>query len=245
MEVDMIRVLITYYNARKYIEKCIKSIQNQMVQDFKVYIMDDLSTDRSSNYVQNLVKDDSRFEYILNKKKMYQSGNYWKILQKKEIDDNDICVTVDGDDWLSSNQVFERVLEYYEDGNTWMTFGQYLIYHNQKNIEMGRSKKPIPFDDARYLAWTSSHLRTFKAFLFRQLDKKDLCYDNEHFYPHAGDKVCFCPMMEMAGESRVKYVDDLNYIYNDETPLNDSKVNLKSQYIITDIISKKPKYVRL
>ena len=48
------------------------------------------------------------------------------------------------------------------------------------------------------------------------------------------------PMAEMAGEKRIKYVDQVQYIYNDLNPINDFKVYGKEQLAVDRLIRKMP-----
>jgi len=241
----MIIILVTYYNSSKYIGKTIESLKKQTVKDWKCYITNDLSTDEEFSFVKNLVKNEKQIELIKNKTKHYQTGNYWQILQKEEIYDEDICITLDGDDWFMDKYVLQRVLDYYKNKNIWMSFGQFVFW-NGKEYKKGFTHKPKIFNNARLLGWTSSHLRTFKAHLFRRIHKKDLINpETNNFWQSAGDVVCFCPMLEMAGEDRILYVDDINYVYNTETELNDYKVNLFLQEGIHNIIKNKKPYRKI
>lgn len=88
--------MTTLYNAERFIGTCVNSIKSQTVP-FHCVITDDLSTDNSVNVVKSLIADDSRFTLIENTKKMYQPGNYYQI-SKMNFSDNDIVVTLDGDD---------------------------------------------------------------------------------------------------------------------------------------------------
>lgn len=243
----MLRILTTYYNSPNYVERCISSIKEQTVQNWKCYITNDCSTDGSEKIIEELIKDDDRFELINNKIKMWQTGNYWQVVNRSEISDGEICVTIDGDDWLPDPLVFERVYSYYMDGKTLMTFGQYKEWKGGEGFLFPRMvRKPNPFSESRNLPWTSSHLRTFKAGLFRRIRKEDLMKpDGSGFIEVAGDVVCFNPCLEMAGEDRVKYVQDINYVYNSETPLNECKNNVNYSFKIVKYIGQKPKYQRI
>jgi len=242
----MIRILTTFYNSELYFPKTVISLRNQTIKDWKCYVTDDMSSRRARTFLESTVGWDDKFEIIYNDKKMWQSGNYWQVLQKEEIDDNDICITLDGDDWFPDNKVLERVLKYYEDNNTWMTFGQFLYYDKGGKTRMGFSRKPNLFSEARRLPWTSTHLRTFKAFLYRKVDKKDLIDPSTGcFWQMAGDVVTFSPMLEMAGEDRVKYYNDINYVYNVETDMNEFKTDLGLSTRITRDIANMKKYERI
>lgn len=242
----MIRILTTYYNSPKYVFKCIESLKMQSFKKWKCYITNDCSTDGSEKYIEYLIKDDKRFVLINNKTKQWQTGNYYQIVHRPEIKKEDICITVDGDDWLPDGNVFDRVLSYYDDGKTWMTFGQFLFYQgNGLQMKPGFSYKPNPFSSARTAAWTSTHLRTFKAGLFRKIKKEDLLHPNGGFIDMAGDVACFSPCLEMSGEDRVKYVNDINYIYNTETTLNEFKTDLNNSMVCSRIVASRPRYKRI
>jgi glycosyltransferase involved in cell wall biosynthesis len=217
-----IRVLSTCYNAKDYIDRAITSLKQQSITDWKCYITDDVSTDDTVETTKLLISGDDRFELIENKEKFWQTGNYWQVLQKEEIDDNDICITLDSDDWLPDVDVLKRIVGYYEDPNTWITCGQF-IYSNGKR---GFAKMPNPFVNLRKLPWTSTHMRTWKAWLFRKIKKESLLGPDGTFIPMAGDIAFMSPMLEMAGPDRVRYVDDVNYVYNVETNLNEHKVDM-------------------
>ena len=242
----MLRILTTNYNTTPYIHKLIASLKAQSITEWKCYITDDLSTDGSVSYIQSLIENDSRFELIVNEKKFWQTGNYHQVLQKTEILDSDICITIDGDDFLYDNNVFQRVINYYSNHKIWMSFGQFVFYDGTPNLKIGFTKKPEPFSNVRKCAWTSSHLRTFKAFLFRKIAYVDLIDPKTNwFYKTAGDTVCFTPMLEMSGEDRVLYTNDVNYCYNIETNLNDYKVNGHEQNQTSFDVSNKLRYKRL
>ena len=94
-------IVTTLYNAKNYVERCLFSIKTQTFKDFKCYITDDLSTDNSVNLVKNFIKTDDRFILIENSEKLYQPGNYDQVIRNNpDIDDNDVIVEIDGDDWL-------------------------------------------------------------------------------------------------------------------------------------------------
>lgn len=115
---------VTLYNSGDVVERTLASIMSQTYKKFVCYITDDLSTDNSADIVENFIKGDDRFILIRNKEKRYQGGNYDLICRDTEgIDDEDIFVEVDGDDWLPDNKVFERVNNHYNSGDIWITNG--------------------------------------------------------------------------------------------------------------------------
>ena len=56
-------IIVPVYNVEKYLEKCLKSIQNQTYDNFEVIIVNDGSTDKSSDIILNFIKGKTRFKY--------------------------------------------------------------------------------------------------------------------------------------------------------------------------------------
>jgi glycosyltransferase involved in cell wall biosynthesis len=214
----------------------------QSYKDFKCYITDDLSTDNSVSVVKNLIKNDSRFILIENQKKYYQGGNYDQVIRNNpDISDNDIVVEIDGDDWLPDSKVLQRVSDLYEDNNVWIANGSFRYSDGRQ----GFAAPPTNIDNIRNERFTATHLRTWRAFLWRAIDENYLKDDNGRYWEVAGDLAFMYPMIEMAGKENYRFMPEINYIYNEETPMNDHKVNMSSVIRIVNILRNKPKYNKL
>ena len=235
----MIHVVTTLYNCEDYIEKCIGSLMGQKYKNFKCYITDDLSTDNSVKKVENIIKGDDRFILIKNTEKLFQPGNYDQVIRGDyNIQDNDIIVEVDGDDWLPDSKVLERVASLYENEDVWIANGRFRYVGGS----IGFAAPPKNINNIRNETFTASHLRTWRAFLWRKIKVEDLKDENGNYWEVAGDLAFMYPMIEMAGEKHYRFMEDVNYIYNSENPLNDHKVNMNSVNKIVTKIRNKPKY---
>lgn len=222
-------ILTGFYNAEDYIEQSIMSIKNQKFKDYTCYITHDLSTDNSVNLVNDLIKGDDRFILVPDSdKKLYQTGNFDNTLRNNpNIDDNDICIEVDGDDWLSDTRVFDRIWSLYQDTDVWIANGSFRY----SNGAQGFAKKQENFTNIRRGPFTASHIRTWRAFLWRAINEKDLKDENGDYWQWSGD-VCFMfPMLEMATEEHYRFMSEINYIYNAENPINEHKVDM---HMVTD-----------
>lgn len=60
MRSHLLSVIIPVYNAEKYMRKCIDSILNQTFKQIELILVDDGSTDRSSEICDEYVEKDSR-----------------------------------------------------------------------------------------------------------------------------------------------------------------------------------------
>jgi glycosyltransferase involved in cell wall biosynthesis len=234
-------ILTTTYNCEDYIERSLLSIISQNFKDFTCYITDDMSTDNTVNVVKRTIQGDSRFILIENKSKMFQSGNYNQVIRLKEIPDEEICVEVDGDDWLPHSNVFTLINEVYKDTNVWMTSGSFK-YHDGRP---GFANPPTNFTNIRNQTFTLSHLRTWKSWLWKKIKEEDLKDENGNYWDIAGDLSFMYPMVEMSGEKHFKYITEVMYIYNESNPINDHKINLPKVYKTANIIRNKQPYEKL
>lgn len=234
-------VLTTVYNCQDYIERCIHTIQNQEYTNFKCYLLNDISTDASIEIAQNTFGNDDRFVIINNNKKRYQAGNYDFILRDQSlVSDEDIVVEVDGDDWLPDGKVFNRVVDYYSDEKTWITYGQFVYTSGHRGLSA-----PVDIANIREARFTASHLRTWKVWLWNKIKQEDLLVDGE-YAECSGDVFFMMPMLEMAGEQNSKFISDINYVYNFENPIGDSKgerLSLTDKF--AELGRKKPSYKKI
>ena len=54
-KIPAISVIIPMYNCEKYIVQCLDSVVSQTLEDYEVIVVDDCSTDRSVELVENFV----------------------------------------------------------------------------------------------------------------------------------------------------------------------------------------------
>ena len=61
---NLISVIVTIYNREKFLDECLTSIKNQTFTNYEVLMVDDGSTDDSSNIAKAYATIDKRFKYI-------------------------------------------------------------------------------------------------------------------------------------------------------------------------------------
>ena len=57
---DMVSVIVPVYNVCDFLEKCVKSIISQTYREIEILLIDDGSTDGSSEICDNFMKYDQR-----------------------------------------------------------------------------------------------------------------------------------------------------------------------------------------
>jgi glycosyltransferase involved in cell wall biosynthesis len=231
-------ILTTTYNCENFVERSLMTIMTQRFKDFKCYITDDMSTDKTVDIIKKTILGDNRFILIENKQKMYQPGNYNQVIRGLNIPDNEICVEIDGDDWLPNSNVLSFIDDVYKDENVWMTSGSFK-YHDGRP---GFANSPKNFTNIRKQTFTLSHMRTWKSWLWKKIKEEDLKDVSGNYWSVAGDLSFMFPMLEMSGEKHFKYISETLYIYNESNPLNDHKVNMPKVSSTVNVIRNKSEY---
>lgn len=240
----MIKIISCFWNASPYITKCIDSIKSQSLRDFKVFLIDDVSTDDTVTKIQDLISDDDRFTLIVNTEKKYKLKNMDDLIMDSElIDDEDIIIELDGDDWFYHENVLKIINEKYSNNkNLWLTNGSFVY----SNGQFGFSSK-VNYKTIRQNIFTFSHLRTWKAHLWRNIEEESFLDLNGEYFKSAPDVAYSFPMVEMAGEKHYEFIHDILLVYNAENMYNEHKPNSagggpQTQVFNTQIIRGKKPY---
>lgn len=243
------KIDIPFYNAEKYIERCLMSVLTQKYDNFHIILTNDASTDKSDEIIQEILKEfPNKITYIKNDKNMGAMYNHQK-MAFNYCDPEDIVIHLDGDDLLINKKVLSYINEFYNKNNCWMMYGQYKFISGRA----GTSKPYLSeydFNRIRELPFVVSHIRTFKAFAFHEIKNQDpelRCFKNSlgDWYPMTCDVAMMYPLMEICGYEKVKYNDKILYLYNDNNPISDVKKNMQLQLSINYEINSKSKFKKL
>lgn len=208
-EISMKLVIVsTFWNSEKFVSDCIKSLKNQYYTNFVSYMIDDMSTDKSYDVAKKEIGDDERFILIKNTEKKYKTKNFIDVIRNnKNIDSNDVIIELDGDDQLIDNFVLGLINKIYTDPNIWICGSK---WRDKKGgtMKYGRANA----DNPRRTSWNFSHMRTYRAFLFRMIKDADLRYNGQYFKA-AVDLGIGIPMLEMSGNEHYYFLDEVTYLY--------------------------------
>lgn len=92
-------IIVPVYNVEKYIDKCLKSIENQSYFDFEVIIVNDGSLDNSQNIIDRYVKKDKRFKSFFKENGGLSDARNYGL----NYINGDYLLFIDGDDYIDSD----------------------------------------------------------------------------------------------------------------------------------------------
>lgn len=61
---QIVSIIVPVYNSEKFLKSCLESIQNQSYSNFECILIDDGSTDKSSDICKQFCKSDARFSFF-------------------------------------------------------------------------------------------------------------------------------------------------------------------------------------
>ena len=123
----MVSIIIPTYNTEKYILETINLVISQIYEDWELIVIDDGSTDKTAQIVNDIVKKDNRVKYFYQKNSGVSVARNFG-LEKTE---GDIIALLDADDLWNNNKldeisevfsnhkidwVFSDVINLFEDG---------------------------------------------------------------------------------------------------------------------------------
>jgi glycosyltransferase involved in cell wall biosynthesis len=216
-------------SCKQYVDLCIESVLKQSYSNFRHIIVDDCSTDGTAEQVRASINNDPRFQFHESTERLYVAGNTYTYLKPT---DDEIVVTLDLDDWFTHDDVLTRVNQIYQRSNCWMSYGSYEHASNGRSGKICASfpKRVLKERSFRSHTWVTSHLRTFRGFLWNNLDKEtQLRTPDGHFTSMAGDLAVMFPLLEMCQPGKIQYVKESLLIYNDLNPQQEHKVSRDQQ----------------
>ena len=192
--------------------------------------------------------DSENFHIIRNENRIGATENMYNALMTIPMEENDILIRIDGDDYFLGPFVFQIVNEKYNQGSFLMTYGQEIIVDGCLKPTYRSPYTKEEFDNLRKIEWKMPPLRTFKYKLFTELIQQDpevkcLKFNGrEEFYVFSSDVALMYPLMEIAGFENIGMINNVLYCYryhsnNDHETIDGRKIQFQTEL---DIRAGKP-----
>ena len=159
------------YNASFHLEECYESLKEQTNPNWDWVILNDMSNDDTLDIANKIVASDDRERVTLinhDQKKFALKGIY-DYLSNYGDSSQQIIAILDGDDALCNENTVDLILKEYKNntnlealwtGHTWDI--------NGLNISKALPEVMNPYE----YPWVSSHLKTFRVNVFKQIKEE-------------------------------------------------------------------------
>lgn len=169
---ELISVIIPIYNVEKYLGQCIESILNQTYVNIEIILIDDGSTDGSSELCDNYAKRDKRITAIHQKNQGISSVRNRGIRESR----GEYIFWVDSDDYVSET-VIEELWKNLKETDADMSICEYT-QGNDRHFSFSRleseDKEIWDFRKGLEQIYRSSHWSFVMAASWGKLIKKSL-----------------------------------------------------------------------
>ncbi len=138
---DLISVIVPVYNAEKYLQRCVGSIQNQTYKNLEIILVDDGSPDDCWSLCQQFAQEDSRI-------KIFHKENAGQGLARNDglsMATGAYVTFVDSDDWISETHV-ENLYSALKSNGTDAALGN----HTRVNVNGDKQVKMLPLEKGVY-----------------------------------------------------------------------------------------------
>lgn len=220
-----ISFIVPIYNVEKYVEKCVDSLIKQTYNNIEIILVDDGSTDRSANIIDNISKLDSRIKVFHKSNGGVSSARNFGLRQCS----GEFILFIDGDDYVEP----EYAKYFYDLINS----GKYDIAFNSKCFDLVNKVKNNSDRKIEYYSydmiydiytgkigvgvavWNKMYKKDF-------LDKNNIIFDENIWY---GEGMLF-NIICLTKTSKVIVGDNLVYhqVFNPKSAMRN--FNLKSNY---------------
>lgn len=133
MNKNLVSIITPMYNSEKFVEATIRSVINQTYKNWEMIIVDDCSTDNSSNIVKLYVENDSRIKYI--RTKSNKGVSYARHLALK-VAKGQFIAFLDSDDIWNENKL-DKQISFMIEKNCAISFTSYELM-DENNERLGK-----------------------------------------------------------------------------------------------------------
>lgn len=239
------KIVVAVYNCLEWLPYSLASIERQGYSHFDLCLVDDASTQEGlSDFAESTCRR-LGWSYLRREVNGGCLEATVDAIAHLNPRDDDVVVTVDGDDWLYHSRVLERVDWEYRKRQVEMTYGQCLRYPTgQLGIGRPYSREQLERGEFRTIPPCWTHLRTFRAHLWHRIDNADLRTPYGCYYRYATDHAFMNPMLEMAAP-RIGCIEDVLYVYNMSNQGSESRQSPFLQIATRHYIRQQPPYMKL
>ena len=221
-------VITPAFNCKEKIERTIWSVVGQTYKNWEMIIIDDMSTDSTAEHITSFLSHHNLLDRITVKTRNEKYGETRNTYEEcKLVESTDIIVRLDAGDFITDLACFEFLNIIYTNHDPAVLWTAHRWAFTDQNIS-----GPIdPSVSVYQQPWRSSHLKTFRAKDFENLNILNFKDDDENWIMIGCDQAVFLPMMERARRRGRKLIFFPRVMYHYDINLEDPDLFTKDRSI--------------
>lgn len=179
-----IDIIIPNYNYGHYLERCVRSVQSQSVDNLRIHIIDNASEDDSVEVAGRLAADDPRISISVHEKNV---GVLASINEGIEWAEADYFLMLTADDMLAPGSLTHAQSVLDENRDAVFAFGRYQTFYDS-DLDNGGFAPPLEevywriLDGSDYIRRCSNDIIRIVSPLIRTHYQKQVPYTDEVYY---------------------------------------------------------------
>lgn len=168
-----VSIIIPIFNASKYIEKCVRSVQKQSLKQIEILCINDGSTDNTIDILQGLQKEDSRIN-IINQENSGASAARNNGIKRAQ---GEFLAFLDADDFYPDADSLSILYANAKKFKTNISGGR-LLYHEREQI-VEKKVPQLSFEDGKVIKYSDFQFDYgYQCFLFSRslIEKNQLIF---------------------------------------------------------------------
>jgi glycosyltransferase involved in cell wall biosynthesis len=169
----LVSVLIANYNKKKYIKRCLNSLELQTYKNFEVIFFDDKSKDNSVSEVKKFFNK-LNIKLIINKKKKFNITAYDQLnsyIHASNYANGKLILFLDSDDFFYKDKIKNIVSYFNSNKNKKIVFDLPKLYFSQKKIKLFKLYKRISIA-SMWPRFTPQSCISIRTNFFRKISSK-------------------------------------------------------------------------
>lgn len=239
---EIVVIVPSYNNARNYSKNLDSLIHQETDIPFSIIYINDCSTDGTGQLVEEYIVKNNCADYVTivhNPSRIGALANLYSTING--LPDHVIVVLVDGDDWLLHNRALHHIYNAYTNKNNWFVYSKMMYISGGVIGSKAIDADVMQNNSFRDSDWSTLHVKSFYAGLFKKIALEDLLYQQK-FFVMSGDFAFTFPMLEMASDGHIYFIPEALYLYNDANSLCDHFVDGWKQLGLGQFIRRKERY---
>jgi len=232
-----VSVIIPVHNVEKYIRQTLDSVVNQTFKDIEIIIVDNKSTDKTIEIIEEYAKKDDRITIYKNSKNLKQgiARNFAVKMARSEY-----IFFIDGDDYMELNAIeklYEKITQTDSDivMFTWNQFDDRTgkidknhVYAKLKQIPTEFDNKTFNWRDIKYSVFWQTSVPWDKMYKRKFLIEKDVKFPGDIFFE---DNVFVYDALFKAEKISVLREDLMFYRCNRKNAVTNSRNHIFFDYL--------------
>lgn len=134
----VVTVIMSCFNAERFLKPCIESLRSQSLENIEILIIDDGSTDRTREILNDFLKIDTRIKVFTNENNQGLTRNLNALIKKAK---GKFIARMDADDVCQERRL-EKQMEFLESNNDISVVGSNCLIFDENDIQKGERIMP-------------------------------------------------------------------------------------------------------